>query len=104
MAKVCELSGISPDVGHKVSHSNIKTKIRWLPNLKKKRYFIPELRKTVTLQLSTRAIRTIDHMGGISVAILHSREDRLSKRLLRLKGELQKQGRRGAAPKPAQAE
>ncbi len=63
MSKVCELTGKRPMVGHKVSHSNVKSKRRFEPNLFKKKFYIPELDKTVTLKVSTRAIKTIDKIG-----------------------------------------
>ena len=63
MSKVCQLSGKKPQVGHRVSHSNIKTKHRFLPNLQKKRLWSIELKKFVTLKVSTSAIRTIDKVG-----------------------------------------
>ncbi len=90
MARVCDLTGVKPFSGNKVSHSNIKTRTKWMPNLKDKRYTIPELTKTVTLKLSTRAIRTIDKLGGISAAILKSRNDTLSPKALKLKTEIKK--------------
>ncbi len=63
MSKVCELTGKRPMVGHKVSHSNVKSKRRFEPNLFKKKFYIPELDKTVTLKVSTRAMKTIDKLG-----------------------------------------
>lgn len=63
MSKVCELTGKRPIVGNNVSHSNRKTKRRFLPNLIKKQFYIPELDKTVTLKVSTKALRTIDKLG-----------------------------------------
>lgn len=50
-------------VGHNVSHSNRKTKMRQLPNLKKKRFFNEETGEWVTLRVSTSAIRTINKKG-----------------------------------------
>ena len=49
--------------GHKVSHSNIKTKRRFLPNLQKKRFYLAEEDKWITLKVSTEAIRTINKKG-----------------------------------------
>jgi large subunit ribosomal protein L28 len=49
--------------GHKVSHSNIKTKRRFLPNLQTKRYFLVEEDKWITLKVSAEAIRTINKKG-----------------------------------------
>ncbi|HLT93107.1 MAG TPA: 50S ribosomal protein L28 [Membranihabitans sp.] len=63
MSKVCELTGKRPIVGHKVSHSNIKSKRRFEPNLFKKKFYIPELDETVTLKVSTKAMKTIDKLG-----------------------------------------
>ncbi|MEO7445570.1 MAG: 50S ribosomal protein L28 [Ferruginibacter sp.] len=67
MARVCQLTGKKPISGNKVSHSNIKTKRRFLPNLQTKRYFLAEEDKWVTLKLSTEAIRTINKNGLFSV-------------------------------------
>lgn len=59
MARICDLTGKRPNVAHKVSHSNIKTKKRQLPNLQVKRIWWEEEQKFVTLKLSTRAMRTL---------------------------------------------
>ena len=67
MARVCELTGKRPVTGNKVSHSNIKTKRRFLPNLQTKRYFLAEEDKWVTLKLSSEAIRTINKNGLYAV-------------------------------------
>jgi large subunit ribosomal protein L28 len=63
MARVCQLTGKRPITGNSVSHSNIKTKRRFLPNLQKKRYFLAEEDKWITLKLSSEAIRTINKNG-----------------------------------------
>jgi large subunit ribosomal protein L28 len=63
MARVCEVTGKKPMGGHTVSHSNIKTKRRFLPNLQKKRFYFAEEDKWVTLKVSTEAIRTINKRG-----------------------------------------
>lgn len=67
MARVCQVTGKRPITGNKVSHSNIKTKRRFLPNLQKKRFFLAEEDKWVTLKLSSDAIRTINKNGLYSV-------------------------------------
>lgn len=63
MSKVCQLTGKRPAVGNNVSHSNRKTRRRFLPNLQSKRFFIPETGETVRLKLSTNAIKTINKLG-----------------------------------------
>ena len=60
MARVCQVTGKVPIGGNTVSHSNIKTKRRFLPNLQTKRFFLPEENKWITLKLSTEGIRTIN--------------------------------------------
>jgi large subunit ribosomal protein L28 len=63
MSNFCELTGKGPMFGHYVSHSNRKTKRKFLPNLRTKRFFIPELDEWITLKVSTSAIRTIAKKG-----------------------------------------
>lgn len=63
MARVCELTGKKPMSGHNVSHSNVKTKRKFLPNLISKRFFVPELDRWVSLKVSTSALRTINKKG-----------------------------------------
>ncbi len=63
MSKVCQLTGKRPITGNHVSHSNRKTKRRFEPNLQKKRFFIPETGKWVTMKVSTKAIRIINKLG-----------------------------------------
>jgi large subunit ribosomal protein L28 len=67
MSKVCVLTGKRPITGNSVSHSNIKTKRRFLPNLQQKRFFLAEENKWVTLKLSTEGIRTINKKGLYAV-------------------------------------
>jgi large subunit ribosomal protein L28 len=67
MARVCQLTGKKPIGGNKVSHSNIKTKRRFLPNLQTKRFYLVEEDKWITMKVSTEAIRTINKNGLYSV-------------------------------------
>jgi large subunit ribosomal protein L28 len=67
MARVCQVTGKKPIGGNKVSHSNIKTKRRFLPNLQTKKFFLAEENKWVTLKLATDAIRTINKRGLYNV-------------------------------------
>ncbi len=63
MSKICQLTGKRPATGNNVSHSNTKTRRRFLPNLQRKRFFIPETGETITLKVSTQAIKTINKLG-----------------------------------------
>ena len=67
MARVCLVTGKVPVTGNKVSHSNIKTKRRFLPNLQTKRFYLAEEDKWITLKLSTEGIRTINKRGLLPV-------------------------------------
>jgi large subunit ribosomal protein L28 len=63
MARVCQVTGKKPVVGFNVSHSNNKTKRRFYPNLQKKRFFIPEENRWVSLKVSAHGIRIINKRG-----------------------------------------
>ena len=63
MSRVCDLTGKKALKGNHVSHSNIKTKRRFYPNLHTKRFYIPEEDRWVTLKVSTSALRTINKKG-----------------------------------------
>lgn len=67
MARVCMVTGKKPMVGHSVSHSNIKTKRRFLPNLQTKRFYFAEEDRWITMKVSTDAIRTINKNGLATV-------------------------------------
>ena len=67
MARTCDITGKRMMVGNKVSHSNIKTKRRFYPNLQTKRFFIPEDNTWITLKVSTSALRTINKNGITAV-------------------------------------
>jgi large subunit ribosomal protein L28 len=97
MAQVCELTGKRPAYGNRVSHSNIKTRTRWMPNLRSKKYLIPELQQTIALLLSSRAIRTIDKLGGITPAIFAMKEALLSEQLQSVRRKIHKSRVRASA-------
>ena len=60
-------------VGNHVSHANNRTKRRFYPNLQKKKFYIPEEEKYVTLKVSAAGIRTINKKG-ISLALREAKE------------------------------
>jgi large subunit ribosomal protein L28 len=63
MARVCQITGKRPRIGNNVSHANNKTKRKFYPNLQKKRFFLPEENRWITLKVSTKAIKTINKYG-----------------------------------------
>lgn len=68
MARRCQVTGVSPVAGSNISHAHNKTKTRFLPNLQKKRIWVQELNRYVTLKLSTSAIKTINKKGTAHIA------------------------------------
>lgn len=76
MSKVCELTGKKAMVGNNVSHAMNKTKRKFEVNLFKKRFYIPEEDKWVTLKVSTSALKTINKIG-ISAALKKAKENGL---------------------------
>lgn len=73
MSKVCELTGKKAIVGHKVSHSNVKTKRKFRPNLKVKKFFLAAENKWISLKISTSALRTVNKKG-IEAVVKEARE------------------------------
>ena len=67
MARVCQVTGKRPMVGHHVSHANNKTKRRFLPNLQYRRFWLETENRWVRLRVSNAALRLIDKVGIDSV-------------------------------------
>ncbi len=63
MSKKCELTGTTVQYGNNVSHANNRTRRRWLPNLQKKRVWVVEEQKWVTVKATANALRTLDKKG-----------------------------------------
>lgn len=63
MSRVCQVTGKSPMTGNNVSHSNIKSKRRFLPNLHSHRFWVESENRWVKLRVSTKGLRTIDKKG-----------------------------------------
>lgn len=63
MTKACQITGKRPMSGHNVSHANNKTKRRFLPNLQKRRIWVPSEKRYISMRLSTKAMRLIDKLG-----------------------------------------
>ena len=63
MSRICKISSKRPKTGNNDSKANNKTKRRQYPNLQKKKIFIPELNRNVTIKLSTKALKTVDKYG-----------------------------------------
>ncbi len=85
MTKKCELTGVLPLKGHNVSHSNNKTKRRFLPNLKKVSFKSDILKKKIRLNVTIAALRTVDYKGGLDKFLKTAKNKNLSKKVKKIK-------------------
>jgi large subunit ribosomal protein L28 len=88
MSRRCELTGVGPMVGHNVSHSNIKTKRRFLPALSPASLQSEALGQTFRLRITNAALRTLDFKGGLDAFLLKARDEDLSPRALKIKRQV----------------
>ena len=88
MSRRCELTGVGPMVGHNVSHSNIKTKRRFLPSLRTHKLQSEALGQAVTLRITNAALRTLDFKGGLDPFLVKASDEDLSPRALRAKKQI----------------
>jgi large subunit ribosomal protein L28 len=86
----CELTGKTRQIGHRVSHSNRKTKRRFLPNLLNVTLMSEALGKSVRLRISANALKTVDHRGGLDAFLMKAKDGELSARALELKRQVAK--------------
>ena len=96
MSRVCELSGKRVATGMNVSHSHIRTKRRFLPNLKKVRLMSDVLGRRVSFRIAVSTLRTIEHREGLDNHLLKTRDTDLSPRARRLKAEIKAKTPAGA--------
>lgn len=96
MSRRCELTGKSVLVGHKVSHSNIKTKRRFLPNLLNVTLTSETLGRSVRMRVSANAFKTIDHRGGLDAFLAKAKDAELSPRARELKRQIEKKRAAGS--------
>jgi large subunit ribosomal protein L28 len=102
MSRRCELTGKAVQSGNKVSHSNRKTRTRFLPNLVQVTLVSDALERAVRLRVSAAALRSVEHRGGLDDFVLKAKEAELSERATELKREIAKK-RAEAEAKPEAA-
>ena len=90
MSRRCDLTGKSVLVGHKVSHSNIKTKRRFLPNLLNVTMISDTLGRSVKLKVSANALKTVDHRGGLDAYLIRAKDTVLAPKARELKRAIAK--------------
>ena len=90
MSRRCELTGKAVQTGNLVSHSNRKTRTRFLPNLCNVTLMSEALQRPVRLRIAAAALRSVEHRGGIDAFLLKARDEELSIGARALKGEIAK--------------
>ena len=99
MSRRCELTGVGPMVGNHVSHSNVKTKRRFLPSLRVHKLQSEALGQQVTLRVTNAALRTLDFKGGLDPFLVKAHDEDLSPRALKIKKQVK--AKLAAQPAPA---
>jgi large subunit ribosomal protein L28 len=90
MSRRCELTGIAVQSGNKVSHSNRKTRTRFLPNLVQVTLTSDLLERSVRLRVTAAALRSVEHRGGLDDFLVKAHESELSDDAVKLKREIAK--------------
>jgi len=90
MARRCDLTGKGAQVGHTVSHSNRKAKRRFMPNLVNVTLISDTLERSVRLRISTHALKSVDHRGGLDAFLAKASDDELSPKALEIKRQVAK--------------
>lgn len=90
MSRECELTGTKPMVGHIVSHSQIKTKRRYLPNLVQVTLHSEALDQDFRLRIAAKALRSVDKLGGLDAFLAKAKDDTLSAKALKIKRDIAK--------------
>ena len=88
MARRCELTGKGVLTGNNVSHANNKSKRRFLPNLQEVSLMSDALERSVRLRISTNALRSVEHRGGLDAFLAKASDDELSPRARLLRKEI----------------
>ena len=88
MSKKCELTGISPLKGHRVSHANNKMKRKFFPNLKKVTFKSDILKRNIRLSVSNSALKTVDYKGGLDFYLKGVKSFKLSSKAKKLKNKI----------------
>ena len=90
MSRRCELTGKGPMTGNNVSHANNKTKRRFLPNLQEVTLQSDTLGRSFRFRISSAALRSVDHRGGLDAYLAKAKDDELSANALKVKKEIAK--------------
>ena len=101
MSRRCELTGKAVLTGNNVSHAKNRSRRRFLPNLNRSTLLSDSLGQRFRLRITSHALRSIEHRGGLDNFLLKARDDELSDRALKIKRRIVKL--RSAEPDEAAA-
>ena len=90
MARRCELTGTGVMTGNNVSHAHNKTRRRFLPNLCDVTLASEKLCRSFKLRVAAKALRSVDHVGGLDAFLMKARDEKLSDRAMKIKRDLKK--------------
>jgi large subunit ribosomal protein L28 len=90
MARRCDLTGTGPLSGNNVSHSNVKTRTRFMPNLQHVSLMSDALGQAMTLRVTAATLRTIEHNGGLDKFLLKQSNTKITAKAQRIKRQIQK--------------
>jgi large subunit ribosomal protein L28 len=88
MSRRCELTGKAVQSGNNISHSNRKTRTRFLPNLCQVTLFSDTLGRSIGMRIATAALRSVEHCGGLDSFLLRASDDALSSGAISLKRQI----------------
>lgn len=91
MARRCELTGVGVMTGNNVSHAHNKSRRRFLPNLCNVTFMSDKLGRSFKMRVTAKALRSVDHVGGLDAFLLKTRDEDLGETGLKIKRELKKQ-------------
>jgi len=98
MAKKCALTGVGPQYGNNVSHSNCKTRRRFVPNIQHVSLLSEALERSIPLRLTAATIRTVDHNGGLDAYLTSTSDTKLTDEARKLKRQIKKAQAAKAVP------
>lgn len=90
MSRECELTGVKPMTGHRVSHSQIKTKRIFRPNLVQVTLHSETLDQNFRLRIAAKALRTVDKLGGLDAFLAKAKDEKLSDKAKKIKRDIEK--------------
>ncbi len=97
MARRCAITGRGSQFGHKVSHSNRKTKVRFMPNLQRVSLLSDALGMRVPLRVTVATLRSIEHNGGLDAYLLKHADSKLTEEAIRIKRKIKRKLAKKAA-------